>query len=119
MKAPLPASHKNPIGARQHGAELHDIDWLYSLLEQPDWHDQAACTGRSDLMVGPELETWDHRTVRVATAKRLCARCPVISECLEAAIKAPDEDAPGVVRAGLLPGAVTKERRARARQLAA
>lgn len=46
------------------------------------WVDQAACAGRwAEFDPSPAEETRAELNARVATARRVCDRCPVMAEC--------------------------------------
>jgi WhiB family redox-sensing transcriptional regulator len=69
-------------------------------LGDHSWQNRAACQGIDDPeLFFPEPE----RTDRIATAKELCAQCPVAKECLDAALEAGDRD-------GIRGGMTEKER---------
>lgn len=52
------------------------------------WHKQGACYGHGpDLWFGSEQETYAERVSREQLAKDVCNTCPVISECLNTALK--------------------------------
>lgn len=53
-----------------------------------DWQLQSACRGESpEAFFHPEGERGGARESRESTAKAICARCPVINECAEHALK--------------------------------
>jgi hypothetical protein len=56
-----------------------------------DWRDRAACRGSTDAeLFFPTAEAGPARAAQVAAAKAICARCPVIAECLaEALVRIP------------------------------
>lgn len=82
-----------PTGEWDEGSLL---DWLYDLLEGPEWHKQAKCRGmfkdgadknlfypeRGDFKEVPRLP--DHSVEYPARA--ICKKCPVQEECLEAGL---------------------------------
>lgn len=53
-------------------------------MKESEWTDQAKCAGvidaPTDVFFSEELQD-------IATAKRICAECPVMAECLEGAIQ--------------------------------
>lgn len=54
-----------------------------------EWQQSAACTNMpSDTFFFPEGERGEPRRNREAIAKSICARCPVIAECRDFAIRA-------------------------------
>lgn len=54
-----------------------------------DWQMDAVCRGMdSDYFYHPDNERGPARENRIQRAKAICASCPVISTCREAAIKA-------------------------------
>ncbi len=54
-----------------------------------DWQLDSACRGLdSDLFYHPDGERGQARERRVQIAKSICATCPVIMQCREAALKA-------------------------------
>lgn len=81
-----------------------------TLDRQDDWRDHAACSGLGDIFL-PR----DERNASSAEPKRICAGCPVRTECLDAAM---DEE--GSVdqfrRAGVRGGLTPAERAALARR---
>jgi len=46
------------------------------------WQQRAACHGQADLFFGPEVEHPGVRQEREASAKAICAGCPVRVRCL-------------------------------------
>jgi len=86
-----------------------------------DWRESAACLGQGELFFAPDgehhrAETVEQQKLREHDAKRLCGRCPVRLDCLEAALTKPEKE-------GLWGGLTAEERRAilrrRARRAAA
>jgi WhiB family redox-sensing transcriptional regulator len=58
-----------------------DLDaYLDRVIGRPEWHDQAACRGRS------EVNFFPYRGESVTAAKALCATCPVTAQCLADAL---------------------------------
>ena len=53
-----------------------------------EWQLYSACRGRSDLFFHPEGERGPTRSNREAAAKAVCAGCPVLQMCREAALAA-------------------------------
>jgi WhiB family redox-sensing transcriptional regulator len=51
------------------------------------WQDRGACADRPELFFGPDEEATGTMRVRERKAKRICARCPVVAECLAAALE--------------------------------
>ena len=52
------------------------------------WQERAACIGtNAQLFFGPDGEPWEHREVREAKAKAICALCPVREQCLSEALR--------------------------------
>lgn len=49
------------------------------------WMAKAACTGRVDLFFGIAGERPERRVRREAAAREVCARCPVVEPCRQAA----------------------------------
>lgn len=49
----------------------------------PSWHADAACRGYGRAMFPPEGITQAERDRLDATARRLCAGCPVLEDCRE------------------------------------
>jgi WhiB family redox-sensing transcriptional regulator len=59
---------------------------MSAALEPVDWRAQAACAGRdTDLFYGADGRTGPR--ANETRAKRICGRCPVITECLTWAIR--------------------------------
>ncbi len=53
-----------------------------------DWQLESACRGLdSDIFYHPDGERGQARERRIQTAKAICATCPVILQCREAALK--------------------------------
>lgn len=50
-----------------------------------NWRPLAACAGRSELFFGKPSERPEARARREQRAKALCAECPVVLQCREAA----------------------------------
>lgn len=59
---------------------MRDDDLLPKLPERPHWHQAAACRG-----CDPDL-FFPTRGAATKAIKAICARCPVRSECLDAAL---------------------------------
>lgn len=55
---------------------------------RPDWHYDAACQGHNNVFFGTTAST--------GKALALCAGCPVVQPCLEAALAVPVRDDYGV-----------------------
>jgi Transcription factor WhiB. len=56
-----------------------------------DWHPKAACRGHDpDLWFGWEGESINAREAREQVAKRICATCPVRTQCLTHALTYPE-----------------------------
>lgn len=52
-----------------------------------EWHVLAACRATDpDLFFGSDGERPAERQAREAAAKRICAGCPVVAECLASAV---------------------------------
>jgi len=49
------------------------------------WMDRAACKGRVDLFFGIAGERPERRVRREAAARQVCASCPVVEPCRQAA----------------------------------
>lgn len=61
----------------------------YTQSEAWDWQQEAACRGMdTELFFHPEGERGGTRRRRAEAAKAICATCPVIEQCREAAIAA-------------------------------
>ncbi|WP_051338601.1 WhiB family transcriptional regulator [Streptomyces flavidovirens] len=81
------------------------------------WSDAAACAQHPDLFI-PENDGDPDYT----TAKRICRACPVIEQCLTAAMaeeKGADRHVRAGVRGGLTPGERARKHRQEARAKAA
>lgn len=52
---------------------------------QSTWMDRAACKGQVDLFFGIAGERPERRVRREAAAREVCARCPVVEPCRQAA----------------------------------
>jgi hypothetical protein len=64
----------------------------YETLFEYRWQDDAACKGKTELMFPKEHKDISYLPV----ARSICSECPVISECLEDALKYPAQDMHGV-----------------------
>lgn len=61
------------------------------LQPENDWHPKAACRGHDpDLWFGWEGESINAREAREQEAKRICATCPVRTQCLTHALTYPE-----------------------------
>jgi len=58
---------------------------LFAVIERPTWMDEAACKGRTTLFFGLAGERPERRVRREAQARKVCAGCPVLGPCREAA----------------------------------
>jgi WhiB family redox-sensing transcriptional regulator len=47
-----------------------------------NWQERAACTGLGGVFFGPDVELPEDRKAREASAKAICATCPVRLRCL-------------------------------------
>lgn len=57
-----------------------------------DWQERAACRGiGSALFFGPDGERGRDRAVREREAMKICAGCPVRTDCLEHALRTPED----------------------------
>lgn len=57
-----------------------------------NWRERAACAGMdSALFFGTERESGAAATRRVAKAKAVCVRCPVLTECRAYALDRPEK----------------------------
>jgi len=66
-------------------AEVAALPALVS--ENWDWQVDAACRGTGvDLFFNPDSERGQSKRTREANAKAVCARCPVMAECLSWAL---------------------------------
>ncbi len=61
------------------------MDSLLLAVARPDWMDDAACKGRTTLFFGIAGERPERRVRREASARALCAACPVNIPCREMA----------------------------------
>ncbi len=75
---------------------LHNDDW--------DWTDWAACRGVNTELFFP-VDHDSPAVEQVARAKAICARCPVIDDCLDFALRSPQVH-------GIWGGETAEERRA-------
>lgn len=53
--------------------------------ERPSWMDEAACKGRTNLFFGIAGERPERRVRREASARKVCASCPVMVPCRDLA----------------------------------
>ena len=73
-----------------------------------DWRSRAACLDVDPETFFPVAESGPVHDAQVAAAKQVCARCPVVAECLaEAMVRIPD---------GIAGGLTEVERRALSRR---
>ncbi len=66
------------------------------------WRDSAACKGMSQTIFFPPNRVWDEK--HCATARRICAACPVKEPCLAEALKVTTNDD------GIFAGTTPRER---------
>lgn len=55
------------------------------VVQREQWMTSAACAGRTSLFFGIAGERPERRVRREARARKVCADCPVITECRELA----------------------------------
>lgn len=66
---------------------MADISRLPSLVTDWDWQPLAACRGTdTTIFFHPTFERGATRDARVAAAKAICGRCPVLDRCREHAL---------------------------------
>jgi WhiB family redox-sensing transcriptional regulator len=53
----------------------------FAVIDRPSWMDEAACKGRTSLFFGIAGERPERRARREASARRVCAGCPVLGAC--------------------------------------
>ena len=53
--------------------------------ERPSWMEEAACKGRTNLFFGIAGERPERRIRREASARKVCASCPVMVPCRDLA----------------------------------
>jgi WhiB family transcriptional regulator, redox-sensing transcriptional regulator len=83
---PPPLSHQEQLRILNEERELQKRDREIAAPHDWAWQDDAACRDESSLLFfGPDGERSAERSIREAKAKRVCARCPVLAECLEGA----------------------------------
>lgn len=80
---------------------------LFAVEAENDWRPRAACRGLDPdtFFVSDDVENRAERREREAAAKAVCARCPVVEECLAYALAAGE-------RYGIWGGLNADERRA-------
>jgi WhiB family redox-sensing transcriptional regulator len=61
------------------------LDEIEALFQRPAWQAQAACKGMTDLFF-PEPGQGFSGEPQTAEAKQICATCPVLAECSDAAV---------------------------------
>lgn len=61
------------------------MESVFVTFERPEWMDQAACKGRTNLFFGIAGERPERRVRREASARKVCALCPVLIECRDMA----------------------------------
>lgn len=79
-------------------ADTRELPSIEDLLKRPAWHRKAACRG-----AGPDA-FFPKRGGATKEGRAMCARCPVIEECLRYAVA--DED-----NVGIWAGTSTAQRR--------
>lgn len=63
------------------------------IYESYEWQERAACaSAEADRFFVPEDVCAAERARRERTAKALCARCPVVAQCLTHALKVKEPD---------------------------
>jgi WhiB family redox-sensing transcriptional regulator len=75
-----------------------------------DWRDRAACLNEDPELFFP-IGTTGPAEAQVEQAKQVCARCPVLAECLTWAM-----DNPTLTQFGVFGGMSEEERRAETRR---
>jgi WhiB family transcriptional regulator, redox-sensing transcriptional regulator len=70
-------------GPARHLTVADQLDEVVSL--DTSWMTKAACTGRVDLFFGIAGERPERRVRREAVARQVCAGCPVMEPCRQAA----------------------------------
>ncbi len=58
---------------------------LLAVSDRPSWMDDAACKGRTTLFFGVAGERPERRVRREAAARKVCAGCPVLTQCRDLA----------------------------------
>jgi len=78
--APGAHAHEHMLiaGSKVYGNDTPDYDFLFGLLERPEWHKRAACRGMDPNVFYPA------NVHQSAAARKVCADCPVRGECREA-----------------------------------
>lgn len=64
--------------------ELAMTEILYATA-RPAWMDDAACKGKTNLFFGIAGERPERRARREASARKVCAECPVLQPCRDLA----------------------------------
>ena len=77
------------------------------------WTDHAACLDEDPELFFPPGNEWKGHEEQEATAKAVCNRCPVVSQCLEKALADGD---PYAIRGETNPAERTALKRSRSRQ---
>ena len=62
-----------------------EMESMLLAVARPEWMDHASCKGRTNLFFGIAGERPERRVRREATARAMCAACPVNFECRELA----------------------------------
>lgn len=75
---------------------------------EDDWREQAACRGLNSDLFFP-IGTSGPALAQTERAKEICRTCPVVAQCLEAALEHGEDDG--------IWGGMTPEERRRLRQL--
>ena len=73
------------------GAVLNKFLNLPNNINDYAWQDKGACLNTNvEVFFHDFNERGDNRDERIANAKKICATCPVINECLEHALNVPE-----------------------------
>lgn len=97
----------------EHRTELTEgsTDMKTTIKRGERWHDRAACRGLGTDHFFPQGEIGTAAQVVYREAARICARCPVIEQCLRHALQA-EGDTPAKSRAGVFGGLTPAQRHA-------
>jgi WhiB family transcriptional regulator, redox-sensing transcriptional regulator len=68
-----------------YGDEVSGVGALLDLIaNRPSWHAEAACRGAS-----PDVDFFPASSAEAGRAKKVCAGCPVLSECRQWSLEQP------------------------------
>lgn len=100
-----------PPSANYDNRPSPELRRLLSIIPRPQWQASAACIGQDEVMFEHIGELKSEANRREEIAKRICASCSVIDQCLEYALEKKES---GAVWGGLNDGERRKLTKSRA-----